>query len=662
LKTRLTTQTVILIIIIGITLTTTAQNQQNTGKAPTTGIKPGVNYSYSRTPLNTTTAYGLGNVVGQFLSMPIPAGDPLTLIAPMTAPGFFSSATFGPDGTLYFTDATTDELYIVDIFNGTLTLVGSTNAGGLNGITYDWANEVFWGVTDTALYTVDVTTGSTTMVGPFGLGGDELMIDVAVDCDGNMYAYDINSVSLYSIDPATGTATLIGALGYDANFGQGMSYDHSTGILYLSAFNGTTNSGQLRTVDVASGMTTLVFDWGFEQIAPFAIDSRCGPPCPVSDPSNPNPSDEAVDVPIDLTNISWTNAPEATEIELFFGPVGSVVSVYSGVPITSFQLNTLEYNTTYMWIVKLSDGNCWVTGPTWTFLTEDDPNIIHLFVDDFEDQTLTNWDITNNGGDCVWTPIELSTRPYMMPRDAMGWGLAADSDSCGSETTLLSTATMINPLNLSDYSNIWIEFDNDWRTIDTQDKAYVEISTDGGDTWITVVSWLGVDQRDTHEVWDVSSYAALRSDVRFRFRVIQPGWDWWWVVDNFSVYSDTTVVSVEDETYNLPGEFYLSQNYPNPFNPTTIIRFSIPAVETGNAPYVKLIIYDVLGNEVATLINEEKEAGIYEVEFSAQGGSASGGDAYNLTSGIYFYRLTVGDPSASSGQSFTATKKMIILK
>jgi len=67
---------------------------------------------------------------------------------------------------------------------------------------------------------------------------------------------------------------------------------------------------------------------------------------------------------------------------------------------------------------------------------------------------------------------------------------------------------------------------------------------------------------------------------------------------------------------------------------------------------ITLKVYDVLGNELATLINEEKEAGIYEVEFNAT----------NITSGIYFYRLTAGDPSTSTGQSFTATKKMIILK
>jgi hypothetical protein len=108
------------------------------------------------------------------------------------------------------------------------------------------------------------------------------------------------------------------------------------------------------------------------------------------------------------------------------------------------------------------------------------------------------------------------------------------------------------------------------------------------------------------------------------------------------------VTSVDDENIS-PSAFSLSQNYPNPFNPTTTINFTI--VETG---FASLKVYDVLGIEVATLVNEEKPAGSYEVEFSATGGSASGGIAYSLPSGIYFYQLRA--------ENFIETKKMILMK
>jgi hypothetical protein len=99
----------------------------------------------------------------------------------------------------------------------------------------------------------------------------------------------------------------------------------------------------------------------------------------------------------------------------------------------------------------------------------------------------------------------------------------------------------------------------------------------------------------------------------------------------------------------VPTEFMLSQNYPNPFNPTTTIIFKID-----HNSFVSLIVYDILGNKIATLINDEKPAGSYEVNFPASGGSTSGGNASQLSSGIYFYRLQVG--------SFVETKKMMLIK
>lgn len=89
----------------------------------------------------------------------------------------------------------------------------------------------------------------------------------------------------------------------------------------------------------------------------------------------------------------------------------------------------------------------------------------------------------------------------------------------------------------------------------------------------------------------------------------------------------------------IADKFELQQNYPNPFNPTTSISFSIPS-----SAFTSLKVYDIIGNEVATLVNEEKTAGNYEVRFNAS----------SLTSGTYFYKLSAG--------SFTEVKKMILLK
>jgi hypothetical protein len=122
-----------------------------------------------------------------------------------------------------------------------------------------------------------------------------------------------------------------------------------------------------------------------------------------------------------------------------------------------------------------------------------------------------------------------------------------------------------------------------------------------------------------------------------------------------SNFDTTSVVSVEEiHSGNIPKEYFLSQNYPNPFNPITTIEFSIP-----KAGSVSLVIYDVLGNEVATLVNENLQAGSYKTEFDCHFG-----EGRNLVSGVYFYQLLVSDLQSKDGktENFIQTNKMILLK
>ena len=114
-----------------------------------------------------------------------------------------------------------------------------------------------------------------------------------------------------------------------------------------------------------------------------------------------------------------------------------------------------------------------------------------------------------------------------------------------------------------------------------------------------------------------------------------------WNTDGWPVVDNTVDV---EELINLPDDYLLFQNNPNPFNPTTTINYSIPAVETWHAMSVQIKVYDTLGNEITTLVNEQKFPGNYKVEFNASG----------FSSGIYFYQLHAGN--------FISTKKMILVK
>ena len=121
-----------------------------------------------------------------------------------------------------------------------------------------------------------------------------------------------------------------------------------------------------------------------------------------------------------------------------------------------------------------------------------------------------------------------------------------------------------------------------------------------------------------------------------------------WVTDfdnNRVLRFDVSTLTNLDEikTISPPANFSLGQNFPNPFNPTTKICWQSPV-----SSWQTLKVYDVLGNEVATLIDEYKNAGSYEVEFKSSVGNI------HLVSGIYFYKLQAGD--------FIQTKKMVLIK
>jgi hypothetical protein len=144
-----------------------------------------------------------------------------------------------------------------------------------------------------------------------------------------------------------------------------------------------------------------------------------------------------------------------------------------------------------------------------------------------------------------------------------------------------------------------------------------------GPNEIEAVPVVAVNSTQIAFAWDDNRRQAGRSDIYGKL----VNWNWDGVTD----------VEIIDE--NIPKEFSLWQNYPNPFNPLTKIKYQIPKVG-----FVFLKVYDVLGIEIATLVNKEKAAGLYEVDF----------DGAELPSGIYFYKLKAGD--------FAVTKKMILLR
>ncbi|RJP72570.1 MAG: T9SS C-terminal target domain-containing protein, partial [Ignavibacteriales bacterium] len=173
-------------------------------------------------------------------------------------------------------------------------------------------------------------------------------------------------------------------------------------------------------------------------------------------------------------------------------------------------------------------------------------------------------------------------------------------------------------------------------------RVNIEFTTDEGYSWQPIASNISGSSEDLN--WQIPNTPSSQCYIAAydsKNPLIRDVWDY-----NFWIYP--TVTSVEDI---LIHEFRLEQNFPNPFNPTTTITYSIPEIS-----HVQLIVYDVLGTEVSTLVNEVKATGNYEVKFSADG----------LSSGIYFYKLQTQEAQRKvcrrlqSGNQKQSSKSLII--
>jgi len=183
-----------------------------------------------------------------------------TDIGPVGLDGPFAGDFLGGDfSQMYVLDYYANTLYVVDTATGVATEIGtSTPQSGQvwTGMTGFVDGTLYAASTDggqSYLYTVDPATGATTVVGE--ITNAPVIIDIAINADGEMYGVDIGSDVLVAIDPATGAGTVVGSLGYNANYAQGMDFEEESGVLYWAAYG---TSGELRIIDTETGASTSV--------------------------------------------------------------------------------------------------------------------------------------------------------------------------------------------------------------------------------------------------------------------------------------------------------------------------------------------------------------------------------------------------------------------
>jgi ligand-binding sensor domain-containing protein len=324
------------------------------------------------------------------------------------------------------------------------------------------------------------------------------------------------------------------------------------------------------------------------------------------------------DIKKDLNGNIWTATGEAGwgQLNKFDG---SSFTIYPEITAISIEVDSLNN----IWVGTLGKASDYAElikfdGTNWISFNPSNSQLPQTFViNDLAFDKFGNlWLATENAGVVVFNengvviPVELTSFTSSVNENevTLNWQTATETNNSGFE---IQRNTHLNPLSRGEAEGRGV-----WRNI-----GFIN----GNGTTTEPQSYSFVDKE-----LEAGKYQYRLKQIDF---------------DGTFEYSKTIEVEV-----NAPLKFSLEQNYPNPFNPSTTIKFSIPAVGTRLALSVQLKVYDVLGKEIATLVNEEKPAGNYEVEFN----SVETLHVTSLPSGVYFYQLKTED--------FIQTNKMILMK
>ena len=281
---------------------------------------------------------------------------------------------------------------------------------------------------------------------------------------------------------------------------------------------------------------------------------------------------------------------------------------------------------------------------------------------------------TSDGG-INWEQIDLGSESILIStyflNQNLGWGTGNQikkTTDGGYNWVTMNDSLGGGGIYSSDEFHIWAV-----GASDTGPNGYINRTTDGGSTWFRIAG-LDIPQLRSVKFYDNNiGWAVGWGTSTPIIKTTDGGANWFhqesgsvtalnsvfiidsvtgWAVGNGAILNTTNggVTFVEQkEIDETPTAYYLNQNYPNPFNPSTVIEYRIQ-----QSGLTSLKVYDVLGNKVATLVDEYKPAGTYEVEFNISSISGSVSAKGGYASGVYFYQLRF--------DSFVDTKKMILMK
>jgi hypothetical protein len=480
------------------------------------------------------------------------------------------------------------QLWSIDTTTGTHTLVfNMTGVPQANFTGMVWDGTDVYGlstsITQSQIFRINMTTGACTPVGSASAvcaGGITLLGRTGAQY--SLFALDIVADNLYKVNKTTGVFTLVGPLGQNLNFGQDGSVDNSDNAFYAMCY---AVGPELRRVDTTTGTLSAVLCTYTAQATGMAILPPSGPPPATTFPDILYYKFEQNPTPLTTPNCAippaGTNPAVITGLTLTSG--GQFDSCLTGTGGTNARVTT-------GWNCDLASGN-------WT---------ISFWVNNLVDMNPTY--------------------------------LFGDAGSTAFRCFYGGAAGVNNILFRGPFTDILVPCPTGPQVFHfVYDGTNVIIYRNG----VLVSTNPRAINMPTGTGFYVGGYSGFGLSGKMdEFRVIRRAYTPAEVAATWnSDLGGCGLVGITQNNNQTPENFSLSQNYPNPFNPVTNIKFAIPS--TG---FVKLVVFDVLGREVASLVNEEMTAGNYTVDF----------DASSLSSGVYFYRIDAGN--------FTQTKKMLLVK
>lgn len=514
----------------------------------------------------------------------------LTNMAPQTS--FFAGGTWvaGPPGRWYYFTYSPVQFGYCDTATGANTLVGSPSVSGSPvALAWDPTTSTMYAITAAPnnLYTINVATGAATLVaamtGPF-----VNCIDAAVSNGGVLYGIELTGAgNLGRINKTTAVWTTVGPTGITPYYAQGSAFDRSDNRFYWASYT-QPGPGILRVIDTVTGSGSTIIGT-FQNNA--EMDGMCIPSAP--------PPTSLLPFACDSTAYnSITGTP---------GPTGDDATITVTIPFTFTYLGTGYTSASICTNGWVALGTTASTTYSNDLCTTTAPDLKKLcpFWDDLDQ---------GGGGNIVYTTLGTTpNRAFIVQYTNVAY--FGGTGNVTFQVVLCESNNSISYIYGPAVPNA-----------SASGSVGLNDATGGTNHFMSVTPASTCGQTNFSQTVcnNTVPYTASNFPVGRRYR--------------FGT-GDCGPVGIISGNGNIPHEYSLSQNYPNPFNPSTKISYALP--KAGN---VKLVVFDLLGREVAVLVNESKKAGNYDINF----------DASHLSSGVYFYKLQSGD--------FTSTKKMALIK